>query len=362
MDNALMIRTVLPLDVRKRQAALVSIHHHSGRIVVPQSLVPRSMRMVALRESLRQLPADGAHSGRRALARTWSQHPSQLGPDRKEYLKRACAVAALNADRLEKHADSHGGEAFEFPIALTEGLKPTRPEPPDMGRPCSCCLTAAEELGIAPREFPVALHDHAAWVDLDSSVAWILIRLKLKPYEHKKKKVDWFDLFKTNGDPINWGATAESFFKGTVPIDPITKYKDGLGWRGKLREHVQFAWNESAETIFQNILHVDFRVTDGTQPTVKLLYSLQETEFSEVAGWRQDSGLDVDDGYLIIYQDPHKNVLLEVLKVVRYTPRPRPSLPGGVDLGQFLNFVAPSTVGLWLDAMFYEAVMGALRA
>jgi hypothetical protein len=357
-----MIRTVPSSELRARQAALVSIHHHSGRIVVPQSLVPRSMRMVPLRESLRRLPAGGAHSGRRALARTWSQHPSQLGPDRKDYLERACKVVALPSDRLERHAGSGRVETFAFPPTFTQDLKPTRPRPPDMGLPCSCCLTAAEALEIPIDDFPVLLHDHAAWVDLDSSVAWILIRLKLKPYEHKGSRVDWFELFKKNGDPLNWGAPPESFFKGTEPIEPITKYGDGRGWHGKLREHVQFAWNDSAETVFQNILNIDFRVTDGPEPTVKLLYSLQETEFSEVAGWRQDSGLDVDDGYLIIYRDQAENVLLEVLKIVRYTPRPRPALPGGVDLGQFLNFVAPSTVGLWLDAMFYESVIDALRA
>jgi len=268
-------------------------------------------------------------------------------------------VAELDANRLEEHAKSEVDEAFRFPSTLTKGLE--RPEPPDMGRPCSCCLTAAIELGIPPQEFPVVLHDHAAWVDLDSSAAWILIRLKLKPYKHKEKNIDWFELFKTNGDPLNWGAPPDSFFKGTEPIT-ITKYDGGLGWHGKLREHVQFAWNESAETIFQNILDIDFKVTASAEPTVKLLYSLQETEFSDVAGWRQDSGLDIDDGYLIICRNAGKEVLLEVLKKVRYTPRPRPSLPGGVDLGQLLNFMAPSTVGLWLDAMFYESVISELRA
>ena len=67
---------------------------------------------------------------------------------------------------------------------------------------------------------------------------------------------------------------------------------------------------------FDNILEIDFRRKAGT---ATLEFSLVETESSEVAGWSEAGGLDVDDGYVLVSAtgDWTKNVPREEYPAVR---------------------------------------------
>lgn len=49
-------------------------------------------------------------------------------------------------------------------------------------------------------------------------------------------------------------------------------------------------------------------------------------------------------------------------KQVRFVNRDAPPLPGGVNLGEFLNFMAPAAVGLWMDSLVFQTALGAIKA
>ena len=90
--------------------------------------------------------------------------------------------------------------------------------------------------------------------------------------------------------------------------------------------------------------------------------SLAESISSEVAGSNQGGGLDVDDGEVMMWPSADGAYLNVVAtKQVRFVNRDAPPLPGGVNLGEFLNFMAPASVGLWMDSLVFQTAIGAVR-
>jgi hypothetical protein len=369
-------------DLRARQAALLSVHHHTSRIVIPTFLMPPVLRVMPLKTSLRLLrkpasegdislaanetrlaPRTPSGGGSNAAARALARGLDRFGENRGQYLKGACSDARFVIPATEPHVHSLQGQDDPFdPDGVLQEIFPRRPRLPaeeDQPRRCSCCTAAAAAFEAETNQtFPIVHHNHAAWVDLDSAVTTVVVRLKVKDTDERK----WFKIFREYADPVNWKDTAGEFFAGSEPIERQF-YPDDGGWKGTFREIATWTQNALTMSEFRNVLDIDFRTIEFKgNPAAILRYALIETQESQVGGETERGGLDVDDGYMIAYFDGGpKTVLVEVMKKLRFTDRKGPTLPGGMNMGQLLNFVAPSFVGQWLDNMIYESALYDLK-
>ena len=178
-----------------------------------------------------------------------------------------------------------------------------------------------------------------------------------------KGKIDWLGHFSRCMNPEFWADVAPDYFKGSAVVpDPKRNRSASLeGWSGQLHEKVTWAVNDAFTSLVENRLDVDFSVNRSTQE-LRLTYSLAESISSEVAGSEQSGGLDVDDGEVMMWPSAdgaYLNVI--ATKQVRFVNRDAPPLPGGVNLGEFLNFMAPASVGLWMDSLVFQTALGAIR-
>jgi hypothetical protein len=356
--------TASTVKSRERQAALLSVHHHTGRIVVPSFLMPDSLRVMPLKQSLGILKETRTEdSGRRVIARGIDRYDNK----RNEYLNNACmgATFGIRPENDVANETSRSDEDFDpkgfltdFGLDRPEELPKDHPElPEDKPGPCSCCAITIDTIHSQTGQiFPILYHEHAAWVDIDSSVTTVVVRMKLG----EAGTQDWFRLFSKYADPEHWKQTAPEFFAGSRAAKDA-KRRDNGSWSGKFHEIATWTQDSIAMSEFHNVLDIDFHLFHD-KPATTLRYTLIESIYSRVAGETEDGGLDVDDGYMIAYYDKGTNsVLVEVLKKIRFTDRQSPTLPGGANIGQLLNFVAPSFVGLWLDRLVYEGALDAFR-
>src|SRR5450432_2277103 len=82
-----MADSILSDQMRRRHAALMSVHHHSGQIVMPNFLLPAPLRLMPLKDSVTAVDGEDRRSAHRALARALAR--SEPGPGRRDYLKNA---------------------------------------------------------------------------------------------------------------------------------------------------------------------------------------------------------------------------------------------------------------------------------
>jgi hypothetical protein len=124
---------------------------------------------------------------------------------------------------------------------------------------------------------------------------------------------------------------------------------------------VSWALNDAFTSRIHNILGIDFMIDRETQ-RLKVGYWLKESISSDVAGSYQRGGLDVDEGEVAMWpSDDGQYFYVFAKKQVRFVNRDAAPLPGGVDIGQFLNFMAPASVGLWMDQLVFQTALGAIR-
>lgn len=221
---------------------------------------------------------------------------------------------------------------------------------------CPCCVAAALAHDYAFQDFPVRLHDRKAWIDPETSVTRIVIRLRLRG--PRDSKVNWGDTFSQYMNPLRWSDDRNGYFRGSRALRATIQEKKGAytGWSGEFLERVSWSQGPMRLSAFENLLDVDFTVFEASSRSVlKLVYKLRETLFSEVVGWRQRGGLDIDDGYALVWRNSGTgDTFVEVFKKIRFTRRPAPQLPGNVDLGRLLNLTAATVVGAWLDSLVYR--------
>jgi hypothetical protein len=347
----------LSADARERQAALLTVYHHTGRIVLPNLLPRGPLRLPGLRRAARLLHGDADPDKRHAAARVLGRAAAlgrERGSVRTHYFE---ARRDLVLDPDERKTCERNSSRLRFstsafgPKSFRNANEVKRLEPPENIErgACRCCLLAAHRLGIDADKFPVTAHDHDAWMDLDSLVTTVVIRLRLAAF----KKIDWLDEFAQTTDPEAW--TQSEFFTGSYAVK--TRDDGKRGWSGQLHEKAQWSMNNGAGCSFDNILEIDFRRKPGT---ATLKFSLVETESSEVAGWSEAGGLDVDDGYVLV-SATGPDTFVEAVKKIRFSERQGPSIPGGGNAGEIMNFMAPALVGLWMDAIVYNTAIKALE-
>ena len=119
--------------------------------------------------------------------------------------------------------------------------------------------------GFDPNDFPVVLHTHDAWPDLDSFVTSVVIRLIISRKKFENKGIDWLAHFSRYMNPALWSQVAPDYFKGSEVLPESVK-SDGLdGRRGELSEKVTWALNDAFTSRIHNRLNIDFSVDQKKQ-------------------------------------------------------------------------------------------------
>ena len=147
-------------------------------------------------------------------------------------------------------------------------------------------------------------------------------------------------------DPYLWSKCSD-FFKRSEPVDPVD-YKP-LGGRVAANGEVWQMYERFAlpGAVFENILNIRFTVS-ATEILAK--YWLFDSLLFEFGALQLPGVLERDSGYVRAREIPQNWTKVSMKKTIRYrdlTPDDGPE--GGIDAGQWLNYVAPAMLGLWID-------------
>lgn len=157
-------------------------------------------------------------------------------------------------------------------------------------------------------------------------------------------------------DEVKLNAGQSEFTRVTVPSSKL-----GESWSGHLYEHVEWNWNLSNVASFKNYLNIQFTVDAATQQ-LRMDFALYSCEGSQIYLLEQPGGVDVDTGFqcLAPVAQPTSPLAadfrLRTLKHIRFTDLLDRQTPGQgpAGTGQFLSYLAPAVVGLWLNELIWR--------
>ena len=137
--------------------------------------------------------------------------------------------------------------------------------------------------------------------------------------------------------------------------------QNGESWSGYLFEHVEWNWNVSTVASFQNYLNIKYEV-DAANQRLRLDFALFSCEGSQLYLLEQRRrGIDVDSGFQCVAPAPGSNppggpFRLRTVKNIRYTDLLDRQTPGQgpAGAGQFLSYLAPAVVGLWMNDLLRQ--------
>lgn len=137
---------------------------------------------------------------------------------------------------------------------------------------------------------------------------------------------------------------------------------NGQSWNGYLFEHVEWNWNVSTVASFRNYLNIRYVVDEANQK-LRLDFALYSCEGSQLYLLEQrQRGIDVDSGFQCVgplaepANPPGDRFRLRTVKNIRYTDLLDRETPdqGPVGAGQFLSYLAPAVVGLWMNDLLRQ--------
>lgn len=182
--------------------------------------------------------------------------------------------------------------------------------------------------------------------------------------------------FAKQSDPRNWATVAPIAFQQSYQVQlaadgsprqdedgcflallPGAPGASALGssWRGKMFEDVVFAVDELQLSQFRNLLNIQFEVT---RERVRMDFSLYRAVSCDVVVRELPGGLDVDDGFFSAEPVRGRKGWTQITgkKRVRFcdlTPSDSPYMEPATS-GQYLNYMAPSLVGIFMDEFIYN--------
>lgn len=136
----------------------------------------------------------------------------------------------------------------------------------------------------------------------------------------------------------------------------------GESWSGYLFEHVEWNWNVSTVASFRNYLNIKYEV-DAASQRLRLDFALYSCEGSQLYLLEQrQRGIDVDSGFQCVAplqqssNPPGGPFRLRTVKNIRYTDLLDRETPGQgpAGAGQFLSYLAPAVVGLWMNDLLRQ--------
>jgi hypothetical protein len=172
-------------------------------------------------------------------------------------------------------------------------------------------------------------------------------------------------------DPRSWSLSpfwpasyevqlTESRGEFAQPQAPSSQH--GESWSGYLFEHVEWNWNVSTVASFRNYLRINYEV-DAAAQKLRLDFALYACEGSQLYLLEQrQRGIDVDCGFQCVAplaqspNPPGGPFRLRTVKNIRYTDLLDRETPGQgpVGAGQFLSYLAPAVVGLWMNDLLRQ--------
>ena len=366
---------------RTRQAAVLSAMHHNSEIVAPNGLFPLQYRIPSTKAiagllPVGQMPDAHRNAALQATARGALAAATRRVPAAREYRRRNLEQF-LDAKLLTRFAPAlSGGNLAALSAAKAAGVSEEDIVPPnaklrigplpgadlisrDTMNQQPYLAMLASQVGLPEKQFPILLHTHDAWPDLDSFVTTVVIWLTIstKRFQH----IDWLEHFDKYMDPANWARVNREFFGESRVSAREDFFEDGVrGWRGTLDEKVEWGMNDSFSSRIYNRLNIKYGL-DKNRQELRVDYTLGESVTSEVGGSLENGGLDVDRGGVRMWRSDDNNFFYVIAtKQLRFVNRNAPPLPGGVYVGEFLNFLAPASVGMWMDALVFQTALAAI--
>lgn len=184
--------------------------------------------------------------------------------------------------------------------------------------------------------------------------------------------------------PAGWADSAPDYFqstywvanKGENPVvdqdasgrpegRPLSQQPDfdtytggDKSFEGVFYENFEWDWTVTTLSAFRNFLNTSYAATDET---IDLEFSLRRCLQSQVGPMRRSGGLDVDSGYTRARLGADGWIDVEAIKNVRFTDLTDSNSDAGpMDPGLYMNYLAPSIVGSWMDQLVYAGLAAPL--
>jgi hypothetical protein len=220
---------------------------------------------------------------------------------------------------------------------------------------CPCCAARSRSRGAAEGTIDqLENHDTSITFDADALLTTVTTTVAVAA-----NLVDWRILV-ARCDPQNWKKSAPTYFRMSDPLPAtVTSQPPGIGgWKGRLHEYFDWQWNPDSAAMFDNELNIDFSFGEqGSSKFLRCEYSLYRSNASKLWTARESGGLDVDGGVTEAQLDA-RWLVVKATKQLRFT-EPELGPPG---LGAMLNYLAPTTTGLWMHHAIQIGVEQALRS
>jgi hypothetical protein len=169
-------------------------------------------------------------------------------------------------------------------------------------------------------------------------------------------------------DPRSWAASpfwvaATKVIREDGRFVPDTKGPElGKSWSGLFYESVWWSMDATTYSAFQNYLDVDFEVT--APDTIALSFSLYACRGSMVLARIAPGGVEIDSGFTTVEPDgaPHRDgtrrFKVVAQKKLRFADMASRSTPnqGPDGAGQFLNYMSPAVVAVWMHDILYDSL------
>jgi len=363
-------------DLYRRRAALLSVYYHAhergggGRFLLPERLRPHppedvlpaiapAHQMLALAKLVAAGGLEERHGLNTVTAELFKQiaegpsPPEGLSPDQTRKNIRTQVSAVIAAERARDTVglllDSRG-----YSVAANNVLLETRYPMPRSNSPpqAPACQKTTTDTDV---DFDVNTLVTTVTVSIDVNRPFSELAAVMNPLSWAKLGPDYFVhsyKAKVAAGEVEYGDDGDP-----KPADSPANPWDG--WNGLLFEQFQWNWNEASMCQFRNLLNIQY-VVDPNQQSLDLQYSLCQSLDSTVGFDVQAGGIDVDSGCATATPSPGKPGwwTITAKKHLRFTDRTPDDvgLEVPVDLGMALNYLAPATLGMFLDMSVYMAV------
>jgi hypothetical protein len=143
----------------------------------------------------------------------------------------------------------------------------------------------------------------------------------------------------------------------------------GEGWSGTFYESVWWSMDATTYSAFQNYLDVDFGVKKQEE-TIDLRFSLYACRGSMVLARIAPGGVEIDSGFTTaepdgdLRPDGTRRFKLVAQKKLRFADMTSRSTPnqGPDGAGQFLNYMSPAVVAVWMHDILYDSLKNGASA
>jgi hypothetical protein len=166
-------------------------------------------------------------------------------------------------------------------------------------------------------------------------------------------------------DPLGWPKRSNVIVRTAYMDDPFrldslwtTELGQSFTDPRLLFEEVDVRWgaDDTQTGRFRNVLVIPHFEVDEGEESIDLEFALYRSIDSRLLWDSRAGGIRVDDGYIQVRKVREGRWSVTSRKVLMFSDRtPYSNLPGWLDFGQLLNYLAPASVTWWLETEIYTA-------